>query len=511
MKFNINLFAVLLILIAGFLYYQVVLGSPIIFGDEGHYASVGRWVSQNNFLPEHQPYWGTDIYRFPLTRPPLYYFFNAISWSFFGELGVKLLIPLFSVLSAFMLFLFFKKNNKPKAGLAAAFILLMLPGLITYGVMNYVEASLVLFFICSAYFGFFAFKEKSLNYSILSGVFAGFSILTDITGILIIPLFFLYFLITKRFNQWKNLLIIFVLAGVLLTPFFARNLVLYNGFCFPFLPGECNPVLDIEIETFGVESSMGAVAEIGTGANIMKMGWTNYFRFAFGWTASILLIFGIANLLQRKNNMNLFLSAWLILFLFLTLHQAFFGGRAEDVPRYTLYGFPVVAAISGLFIGNTYNFIKKYGKIIGIAFLIIFLFATFVYGQEKLNTMYQVKHNLIGIEDACKWIKVNTNKDSLIYGIYAHQEAYQCNRKVQSDLPDKEIIRMWANETSYEHLKTHGYDYIIVEQFTVSVTPYGEATPLQFLNYLESSENFKKVYDNTNVYGEMGLKVYQVM
>lgn len=508
MRLIANVFALAAIIVSGLFYYSVVFSTPIVFGDEGHYASVGRWITENWILPKYQPYWGTDIYHFPVIKPPLYYFFDSFAWLLLGELGVKLIIPLFSILSAFMIYLFLKRN--PKAALASAFILLMSPGLITYGVMNYVEASLVLLFICSAYFGYYGFKENNLRYFILSGIFAGFAMLTDITGIFIVLIFLLYFFFSKNlWKEWKKLIVIFIVALTVLSPWFLRNLTLYQGFCYPFLPGECGPVMDVKIPKSQIETGVGAVPEIGTGASIVKMGFLQYARFAFGWSIAVLFIFGIANLVYSfKRGINLFFSIWLVLFVLLTLQQAFFGGRAEDVPRYTLFGFPAVAAVSGLFVSRAYDFLKRFG--IAIIFVLFFTVSVFVYGFERLIMMQQVKHGLDGLIDGCNWVRQNTPEDSLIYGIYAHQAAYQCNRKVQSELPDKNDIRFGGN-ASYEHLKMHGYDYVLIEQFTVSVTPYGEATPLQFLNYLETSENFKKVFDNTGKYGEMGVRIYQVL
>lgn len=515
MKLNANLFALAAIIVSGLFYYSVVFSTPIVFGDEGHYASVGRWIAQNGIFPKYQPYWGTDVMRFPVAKPPLYYLFDSFAWLLFGELGIKLMIPLFSMLSAAMLYLFFRQTNA-KAGLAGAFALMMLPGLITYGVMNYVEASLVFLFTCAAYFGYHGFEKNKLRYLVLSGIFSAFAIMTDITCLFVAPLFLFYFFLSKKFlkfSEWKNLAVIAAVALAVVLPWFLRNLSLYEGFCFPFLPGACGPIYDIEILQSSIQTGVGAVAEVGTGASIAKIGFLQYARFAFGWTIAALLIFGIANLIVNKNKRNLFFAVWLGFFFLLTVQQAFSGGRSEDVPRYTLFGFPAVAAVSGLFMAGAHDFLKKikYGKYVAIIFVLFFLSATFVYGSEKLSTMQQVKHGLDGLIDGCKWVKQNTPKDSLLYGIYAHQEAYNCERKVNSESPDKNDIRLGTGETPYEHLKMHGYDYVFIEQFTVSVTPYGEATPLQFLNYLENSDKFERVFDNTGIFGQAGVRIYRIL
>lgn len=533
MKLGANLFTVLILLVllaAGILYYFVVLTSPIAFGDEGYYASLGRWVSENALLPKYEPYHETAVFHYLYIKAPFDILLNSFFWGIAGEAGIKIMIPLFALLAAAMVYLFFEKTEK-RVGLAAAFILLMLPGFITYGVMDYSDALLVLLFTCSAYFGFESLESGDRKKSVLSGAFLAFAILTKVTAVFLVPLL-IGFAFLKKFKQWKQLLLIFVVATVAVAPWFARNLVLFNGFCYPFLPGKCEHVADVNIPKLeGIDQGLpGPVAEVGTGAGIWKMGYIPYFNFAFGWTASILLVFGIAALIinttanatenkenaekRKKRDTYLFFAIWFALFVFLTIHQTFFGGRAEDVPRYTLFGFPAVAGVAGLFVADAYKFLKKYHKAIALMFVLIILATTWVYGQQKLTTMQQIRQKWLdppGFIEGCKWVKQNTPKDSLVYVIYAHQGSYFCDRKAQSEVPDKNEIRLLANDTSYEHLKLHGYDYIMIEQFTVSVIPYGESTPLQFLQFLESSAHFKKVYDNTNVYGQSGVRIYEVL
>jgi 4-amino-4-deoxy-L-arabinose transferase-like glycosyltransferase len=518
----------LLVAIAGVFYFYVTLTSPIVFGDENNYAVNGKWIGQNLILPVYQPYFQTEVMHNLFSVKPLYYMFVAFS-RIFGEVGNKMMIPVFSILTSLLIYAFLKKNGLPKAGMVAAFAFLMIPGLVTYGVLNYVEASLALFFSAAAIFGFYAFSHNSVKHAALAGIFSGLALLTDTTGIFIIPVFILYFILlnlgrTVRHRKMDNaavigsiktLLIILAISAVLLAPLLAKNLVLYKGFCYNFLPGDCTPKYDATLAPYAGEgSSLGASAQSGTGASVVKMGFPAYFNFAFGWAVAILLFFGLASLALRKDKLGLFVGVWFFIFLVVMLQQSFFGGRAEDTPRYTLFGFASIAMLAGIFASDGFDFLKKIrgkaGPVLGIIFIIFILSSLWVYGSDKISTMRQVKAFSPGFFDACKWVDKNTPKDSYVFATYAQHVAYHCNRNSTVNLPDQGFIQLTNNDTAYEHLRLHGFNYVLVPSFTVSIVPYGESISLKMLNYMETSGKFQKVYDNSDRYQDYAL-VFKVL
>lgn len=525
---NTDIAVLLLIAFAAVFYYFVTLSSPIVFGDENNYAVNGKWIVQNLMIPVYHPYFQTEVMHNLFAPKPLFYMFTAFS-RIAGELGNKILIPIFSILTSLVIYIFLKKRGLPKAGMVAAFSFLMIPGLVTYGVLNYVETSNVLFFTSAAIFGFYAFENRSLKSALLSGIFSGFAMLTDAMGLLLIPLFILYFILlnigqtikNKKINSSavlgsiKTLVIILAISAILLSPWLARNLILYKGFCYNFLPGDCSPKLDIKLYPYeGEGSNLGAVPQTGTGMNVAKMGFPSYFNFAFGWAAAILLFFGLASLALRKDRIGLFVGVWFFIFLAVMLQQSFFGGRAEDVPRYTLFGFASLAMIAGIFANDCFEFLKKFrgkiGTILGIIFIILILSSLWVYGADKLNTMKGVKNFSQGFFAACDWVNRNTPKDSYIFATYAQHVAYHCNRNSTVNLIDQGFIQLSNNDTAYEHLKLHGFDYVFVPRFTISIVPYSESISLKMLGYLESSSKFQKVYDNSDRYQDYVL-VYRVL
>lgn len=525
---NTDVAALLLVALAAAFYYLVALSSPIVFGDENNYAVNGKWIGQNLIIPKYHPYFQTAVMHNLFSVKPLYYMFVAFS-RIAGEFGNKMLLPVFSILSSLLIYVFLKKNGLPKAGMVAAFAFLMIPGLVTYGVLNYVEASLVLFFTAAAMFGFHAFAHGGLKNATLAGIFSGFALLTDTTGIFIIPLFVMYFIllnIGKSARQkkidWKSILgstkILFIILAVsvaILSPWLARNLALYSGFCYSFLPGDCSPKYDVTLASYtGEGSNLGAVEQSGTGASVVKMGFPAYFNFAFGWAVAILLFFGLASLALRKDKLSLFVGVWFFIFLVVMLQQSFFGGRAEDVPRYTLFGFASLAIIVGIFANDGFEFLKKmhgrFGVVFGIIFIIFVLSSLWIYGADKLGTMRGVKSFSAGFFDACGWVDRSTPKDSYVFATYAQHVAYHCNRNSTTNLLDQGFIQLANNDSAYEHLKLHGFNYVFVPRFTISIVPYGESISLKMLGYLDSSDKFQKVYDNSDRYQDYVL-VYKVL
>ncbi len=528
---NTDVAVIALVAVAAVFYFSVALTSPIVFGDENNYAVNGKWIAENLIIPEYHPYFQTEVMHNLFNVKPLFYIFTSMSRLAGGDFLNKLILPIFSILTSLLLYVFLKKRGMPKAGMVAAFALLMLPGFVTYGVLNYVETANALLFAAAAIFGFYAFDKGGIKNSVLAGIFSGFTLLTDTTGIFIIPLFVLYFFLlnigqavkhrkiskSAVISSAKTLLIILALSAVLLAPWLARNTAVYGKICYSPIPfgSDCQPKADIKLEPYtGEGSNLGASAQSGTGASVAKMGFLPYFSFAFGWAVAILMLFGLAALALRRDKFGLLVGAWFLIFLAVMMQQSFFGGRAEDTPRYTLFGFASLAILVGIFAEDGFKFLKKahakIGAILGVIFILFILSSLWVYGSDKLNTMKGVKTFSPGFFEACDWVQKNTPKESYIFSTYAQQVAYACDRKSTVNLPDQGFIQLSNNESAYEHLKLHGFDYVFVPRFTVSIVPYGESISLKMLGYMESSPHFKKVYDSSGAREDYVL-IYQVM
>lgn len=501
------------------IYSGTSLFYPTVFGDEGFYAANTRWIAENAILPEYEPMRGTEILHEKIIIPPLYEVTQAAMWLMGGEVGIKLLIPVFSMLSAAMIYLFFEKQKKPLVGLFSSFIFLSMPSLVTYGVLNYTDTFLTMMFSCAAYFGFFAFEDNDKKNAILAGVFAGLGFLAKGSGFLVLAMLAFYFIISKKFKSkkaFKTAIIILVMFAAIVVPWLLRSLILYDAVCYhPVLMSGCDPVHDVEIpEIEGLEFA-GRLDQSGTEANVWDIGLLNYFDFAFGITTMIFVLFGIAGLIAKKKNMNLMHLSWILVLIpifYLSTTNAFnAAARAEDAARYTLPLVAPLAALAGIFLTDVFEWTKKYSKYLAIIIVGLMLIMPMLSAYNKAEGMKSVKAFSDGFFEGCDWIEKNTPENSLLFSVYAHHTMYFCNRKAIRYLPDSAEIQITNNDTAYEHLKLHGFDYVFVQAFTLSYDAYSEVTMVDFLNYMEESEKFERVLDNTNVYGNSGVILYKIL
>ena len=196
---RIDILAVIVLSIAFLGYAWVTFNSPIAFGDEGFYSSMGRWISENKIYPIYTPLWGTPYIDYPLIKVPMGFVTSTLFYSV-GEFGIKFMLPFFVFLASLMVYVTFKKFRKPELGLFAAIILFMLPGTVKYGVLNYPENQMLFFITSSVSFFLLGISKKEIRYFILSGFLAGLGALSDLTGFLIFGVYLAYFLIRKLKN-----------------------------------------------------------------------------------------------------------------------------------------------------------------------------------------------------------------------------------------------------------------------------------------------------------------------
>ncbi|MDD5416740.1 MAG: glycosyltransferase family 39 protein [Candidatus Aenigmarchaeota archaeon] len=506
MKINKDYIAIAMILILFILYLNVTLKSPIVFGDEGYYAYQARWISENNMMPNYEMFKDTNVFHLPFTKPPLFVLTEAFGFML-GETFVKFLIPVFAALGALMLYIFLKKTVNAKAGLGAALLYMSTPSLITYGVLGYVDSLLCLLMICSLYFGYLTFEHGEKKNAILTGLFTGLAILTKITAPILLVIFVLYFIIFKKYDKLKLLLIIIAISAVVVAPWIIRNFALFGNYCYG--PTDCPAIISDSraVETELQKQFAGTNAGGSTDASLAKLGTISYTDFAYGWVIIFLAIFGIVQALTEKKNIQILFVILMICMLPIFI---LYSTRVEDTARYTL---PVVigmSALGGIFLAKSYDHIKQKNFAIALFLIIIILSGAWVFGQNKLNAMVSVKAFSTGFFDACDWVEKSTPEDSLLLSIYSQQTAYNCNRRVSTAIPDMAEVVLTNNEVSYEHLKMHGYNYVFVQVGLISQVPYEENVPYDFFNFMYTSPHFEKVFDNTNVYGNGGVIIFKV-
>ena len=204
-----------------------------VSGDACWYMSISRFISNNRLIPFDEPL-GRDM---PFWSPPLFhimaasvfYAFGNVSHSF-ANFAVKFISPFFGIGSLFLSFAIIKKLFDSKIAFYSIVFLAFIPIFVDYSIFSYVESTLVFFVILSLYF--------VINGRIvLGGIAAGLSVLVKYNGIFILPalVYFIYLSNAKKRIFFKKSAVLILLALIIPSPWFIRNLVLLGNPVWPFL------------------------------------------------------------------------------------------------------------------------------------------------------------------------------------------------------------------------------------------------------------------------------------
>jgi len=343
-------------------------------------------------------------------------------------------------------------------------------------------------------------KERNEKFLLFASVFAGLAFLTNRVALSLYALYGLYFLLDiYKHRKIKIWILLIILALIIPSGFFVRNLILYKTITcesIPYLPlskGMCN------INRFhALTHYKGQAIPIGTEQTTFSMGLTNYVDFAYGnyWFMLFGLFSGIILLYKRRDK--LFLPIILYI-LFLALIFPKVSHRAEDTARYTLTWVADIAIVVAVFYESLYEFLNKYKKHLGLIVILLVIGISYVNAKSKANVMVRVKSWPSSFFQACSWVRQNTPANATIYTIWSHNAVYCSQRNIAqaSDLPD---VALSYNVTRIVNvLKSNGVDYLWIQKG--SIDPYNreyvDNYPSKFVQLLLNNPKvFIKVYDN---------------
>ena len=224
---NLNKYAkltIIVLLIAIIIRFYLVAISTVS-GDACWYFSVSKFIGDHNQIPLFQSL-GRDE---PFSAPPLFHIVASVFYQLFGNIGLKLIAPLFGSLTLIVSYLILKKFLNEKASFYAILFISFIPISIDYSVLGYVESMLTFFITLSIYF---ALNSRFL----ISGIAAGLAILTKYNGIFVIPvLLYIAYNHGNKKNLIKNYLAITLIPGIVGIPWFIRNWILLGNPVWPFL------------------------------------------------------------------------------------------------------------------------------------------------------------------------------------------------------------------------------------------------------------------------------------
>lgn len=509
-------------------YFYVSVNSPIIFGDEGYHAFNAKYLAEHGFeFPKYVPIWDTEIAHIVSAYPPMFMLSEAVMYLFFGEFGMKLLNPLFTLVTAVFIYKFFERLNKKYAGMISSLVYLVVPNVMTYGILAYTDSMMTMFIMIFIYYLYKSYETNSTRGAAVAGVSAGLALLTKALAVSVFPIAILMFLFSKKKN-FKILATVLIISGLFLSFWLLRNYLTFQQFCYDPLP--CHPVLDVDIPHDQNLKFAGRVPLAEQEASVWAVGLIWFSGFSYGIEVFILFVLGLVFLIFRRKDYgfaDIFIAYLLVFILMFSASStdmfkmiwnptgSFIYIRAEDTSRYILASVPLVVMLAGLFLSEYFEKIKtlKYGKYVVLVIIVILAYLLFDAYSVKIGGLYNLKSANFPSSwfEACDWLKMNTPKDTLIYSVYSSQIAYTCDRPSTRTPTDNADIQLSENDTTYERLRIHGFRYVYVVMNQISNVPYEEAYYTGFVNYIDNSDKFKLVYDNTPKYGYSGVRIYEIL
>ena len=223
-KINYGKLTITLLVIA----IAVRLGLAFLYtvsGDACWHLSVAKFISVEHKLPVFETL-GRDE---PFWAPPLFHVIAAFFYALFGEIGMKLVSPLFGSAALIVGWLILRKFLNDRAVFFGMLFLSFLPIMIDYSILGYGESVLTFFVLLSIYLAFggrFAW----------SGAAAGLAILSKYNGAFVVPvLLFLAYTSSRKKDRWKNMALACIIPGLVAFPWLLRNFLVLGYPVWPFL------------------------------------------------------------------------------------------------------------------------------------------------------------------------------------------------------------------------------------------------------------------------------------
>ncbi|MEM5830175.1 MAG: glycosyltransferase family 39 protein [Candidatus Aenigmatarchaeota archaeon] len=507
-----------------YLNYQTVQKYPIVFGDEGFHMRIAKELTNRKEYLYYLEYFKPNPTAYGYFS--IFHFLEAFGF-LVSEWFARLLLPLTVFLIAFSMFVIFWKVFDEKIALLSSILFQTFQSTVIYSVTFYVDSLLTLFTLLGFGFSLLYFKEKRIEYLILSSIFISLTLITKPTLPSAILASFYLFLIYKLVfveKNYKHFIYSLIFPTIITLSAILANILIYNKVCisiFPlseflnnYLKGSCI----IENINYKDKYSFSARTEqIGTEVDVFSMGLTNYLDFAYGYSSFIIfsvLISIVYFAIKKQIEILALLLPLIFLFLYsLTFDYYWYGNlgvftRAEDTARYLYFSNPFIALyISSIFLIlkeflSVFEKNKHYQKLY-IAYVLLFLISLFFISHffftsysQKLDIMQRVKSFSNYFFEACNWVKNNLDKNATLMSLWGHRVVYACERNVGGTAD----LRLSNNATFINELAKYlGINYFFVEKFSVDPLNrhFAEMYDLSWVELLYNSpEYFEKVYEN---------------
>ncbi|MCR4334867.1 MAG: glycosyltransferase family 39 protein [Patescibacteria group bacterium] len=447
-----------------------ILYSPLRGWDETVYLNLGHELSANplvysllnsawnDFIPSTDVVYGWPNIGF---RAPLLPYIISIFYALKLSFLIKLIVPFFSTLSVFLIYILGKRLFSKEVGLYSAILFALIPIHVLYSGKVLTDA-FVVFFILLTFISFWrGYEEENKIHKILFGLFLALSLLARYTTLWITPVFLLYFLIRDRSLKFLKDKYLWYAIGVFfltLTPWFIYSFVYYN-----------NPI-GVFIHGF---KSAGYWGGVQSWSFFIENSW-----YIFSITG-ILFVFSLLYILFKKE----FIKREIyLLLIWVTLFSVIAMAMPHKEDRFILPAIPVICLISGFFISN----IKKYRNIIfGLVCIVLIV---------SLLNLFKMEY------------KYSQAGENLCFS--------EGNKFLTSDFIEKNALVV-TNQLPIVHYYTQKEVTLYPEPWNTKIFNNDRAIYIFFANYdmtdnkikKDLDDNFKKVFECSNGWGSSAIYI----
>ena len=369
------------------------------------------------------------------------YFFTArrtfllpLIWSFmfrlgFGEVSLRFIELLFSILAIPAIYLLSKEMFNKKVGLIASFLMAVFWMHLFYSNRLMTEIPALTFFIFSLYFFWKGYYKEKTKLLIWFGIFLGLAFLTRAGTLVMFAVFPIYLLFTERlkFLKRKDLWLGVSCTLVLMASFFI----------FTSIKQKLNALSYFLALTPGTSqgeprfSNLLGLGGIGQYFQLMPhyFGMIFLVLFLLGLLVLLFYVFVSFDLIIKNNEDNRKYFFILILALVPFVYQATLYHYVED--RYLMNAFPAFFIILALGLSKIGDWLNKYYKHLG-AFVITLLllvgaYQQITYGQIIIDSRIT---SYTPVKDSALWIKENSLPTDSVISASVPQMSYYSEREV---------------------------------------------------------------------------------
>ena len=386
-------------------------------------------------------------YQLHYVRPPLIPFIMAGMYKLgFDELGMRVLMLLFSMVGLLFTYLVGKEIFNKWIGIMATFFMSIFYVNLFYTARILTDLPSTTFWLISIWlFWKGMIKKESKWYLWLLGPFLVMGVLTRFPFGLILFVLLLYLIITEgfKFLKDKNLWIGILAAIICFIPYALWYSLKYS-----------------KIPILGPAGFYSAFSQLSGYLNILPVvlqsslpGFSYLITLIF--TLGLLIIlFNILigyDMIRKNDNLKkyLFVFLWIAIpFIFF----AFFAGQiAED--RYLSYIYPAAFFVIGIVLIKIYDLIKKFSQVFALC-IILFIIISYAFAQISIaDRIIVVKStSYVQFREAGNWIKENSNPEDKIIATGEPQLNYYSERNVIYWPEDYEINKFIEDNKDVKYL-----------------------------------------------------------